>query len=256
MIELMLPPILLGICLALVSGPLGCFVVWRKMAYFGDTIAHAALLGIGLSAILEQHYILLTIASCLCVSGLLSIKTQLIGNDTSLGVIAHGSLALGLLSLGATDKGASITSILMGDILATSTQDILVAALLSTALLTLIYMQWKNLLLSSIDENLAKTEGKVPAFSKFILMISISLAVAFGIQLVGALLVSSLLIVPASAARFLSRSPEQMALTASLIGIASVITGISVSALFDLPSGPSIVVVALVFFLFSACYRK
>lgn len=256
MIELILPPLLLGIILCVVSGPLGCFIIWRRMAYFGDTIAHAALLGVGLSVLLKLEYLLLSIVVCCAVSGLLSIKSRIITSDASLGVIAHGGLALGLLTIGASSESTSISAVLLGDILASSMRDVFAAAILACLLIGLLYFQWKPLLLSAIDENLAQTEGCSPGWSKFLLMVSISLTVAFGIQLVGALLVSSLLIIPASAARFLSRSPEGMAITASCIGVISVITGIGFSAFIDAPSGPSIVTAALMLFIIVTLIAK
>jgi len=249
-IELLLPPLLAGIFLSLSTGPLGCFVVWRKMAYFGDTIAHAALLGLGLSVLLSANQIVATVLVCIAISAVLTTKSKHIHNDTVLGIIAHGSLALGLLvaSMLGT-QGSALNAILLGDILAAGYNDAMISAAFCLVILTFGCLKWRALLLSTVDEAIAATEGHKPQLLKFLLLVSISLTVAQGIVLVGALLVSSLLIIPAAAARFLSRSPEQMVVCATAISFASMTGGILLSALYDLPSGPLIVSTSLIFML-------
>lgn len=259
MLELILPPILAAVFLACISGPLGCFVVWKKMAYFGDTVAHAALLGVGLGVILSIATQISVIILCLLVAILVAYfnSKKYLSTDTTLGILAHGSLALGMLTVTVVSPTRiNLQGILMGDLLTVGYSEALHVGILSIVIIALIVKLWRHFLMSAIDEDLATVEGYSPNKNQFLLTLTIALTIAFGIKLVGALLISGLLIIPAAGARKLSSSPEAMAITAGLIGLVSSVLGLISSAYWDLPAGPAIVCCALLIFIAALFYPR
>lgn len=238
-----------GLCLA--AGPLGCFVVWRRMAYFGDAISHAAILGVALSLAFSLAPTVGVLFVVLVASFVVSrLSGRLHAIDTLLGVAAHLSLALGLVAVSKLEGvRLDLPSYLFGDILAVTTGDIVVVwagALLAVGLLL---WRWVPLLTSTLNPDLAAAKGCDVDQERMFLMLSLAVLIAVAIKLVGALLISAVLIIPAAAARGLSRTPEQMAIFAVLIGIASVACGLMLSLYADTPSGPSIVVATGLFFV-------
>ncbi len=238
-----------GLCLA--AGPLGCFVVWRRMAYFGDAVSHAAILGVALSLAFSMAPTVGVLLVVLVVSFFIArVSGRLHAVDTLLGVAAHLSLALGLVAVSKLEGvRLDLPSYLFGDILAVTTVDIVVVwtgALLAMALLL---WRWVPLLTTTLNPDLAVAKGYDVEKERLFLMLSLAVLIAVAIKLVGALLISAILIIPAAAARSFSRTPEQMAILAVLIGIASVAAGLMLSLYADTPSGPSIVVATGVFFM-------
>ncbi len=249
--DFLLRAALAGIGVALAAGPLGCFVVWRRMAYFGDTVAHAALLGVALALALEIGVIPGVLAVSLAVA--LMVARGAGGRyaaDTLLGVAAHGGLAVGLVVLSfVSGAQGDLSAWLFGDILAVGRWDLVMiwaAAGLAAAGLAL---GWARLLNSTINEELAAAEGGDPDRDRLLLTLALALLVAAALKVVGALLVSAMLILPAAAARPLARTPETMALAAAALGVLAVLGGLRLSWVADTPAGPSIVVAALVLFL-------
>jgi len=238
-----------GLCLA--AGPLGCFIVWRRMAYFGDAISHAAILGVALSLAFSLAPIVGVLVVVLVASFVIArLSGRLHAVDTLLGVTAHLSLALGLVAVSKLEGvRLDLPSYLFGDILAVTTTDIIVVwagALLAVGLLLL---RWVPLLTSTLNPDLAASRGCDVDQERMLLMLSLAVLIAVAIKLVGALLVGAILVIPAAAARALSRTPEQMAIISVFIGIASVGSGLMLSLYADTPSGPSIVVATGVFFV-------
>lgn len=241
---------LAGCALALASGPLGCFVVWRRMAYFGDAISHAALLGVALSlGFSVSPFIGVLVVAVIVAYGIARLSGRLFAVDTLLGVTAHISLALGLVAVSKlSGVRLDLSSYLFGDILAVTRTDIFIVwagALLTVALLV---WRWEPLLMSTLNPDLAAASGYNVEREQLILMMSLAILVAVAIKLVGALLITAILIIPAAAARVFSKTPEQMAMIAIVIGIASVASGLLLSLYADTPSGPSIVVATGFFF--------
>ena len=244
-----------GIGLALVAGPVGCFVVWRRMAYFGDSLAHSALLGIALGFLLGIDPTL-GVAATAVVAALLMAGLQLkdrLASDTLLGILSHGGLAFGLIAIGLTQGlRTDLFAYLFGDVLAIDARDLAWiwigggAALLGLALI------WRPLLALTVHEELARAEGKKVALAKLAYLFLIALVVAVAMKIVGVLLVTALLIIPAAAARALARSPESMAALAALMGVVAVLLGLAASWWLDTPSGPSIVAAATLLFLVTA----
>lgn len=245
-----------GVGVALVAGPLGCFVVWRRMAYFGDSVAHGALLGVALGIALGIDLNAGIVIACVAFALLFLLleRQRRLAADTLLGILAHGALALGLVALGFVELGrVDLMGYLFGDILAVNRTDLIWiyggggAVLAATALL------WRPLLAITVNEELARAEGVRVGAVRFAFTLLIALTIAIAMKVVGLILIVSLLIVPAAAARRLARSPEQMALLASAAGAASVIGGLHGSLAWDTPSGPSIVVAALALFVLNLC---
>ncbi|WP_086982779.1 zinc ABC transporter permease subunit ZnuB [Vibrio aphrogenes] len=254
MLDILLPSILAGLGIAIISGPLGSLVVWRKMAYFGDTLAHASLLGLALGFLLDVNLYLTLVICCLALAVLLATLQQqkVIATDTLLGILAHSSLSLGLVAVSFLDNvRVDLMSYLFGDLLAVSPSDLLFIYLGGAVLMGLVMYFWRALLSTSISEELASVEGINVPFMRVVLMLLVGLVIAVGMKFVGALIITSLLIIPAATARRFAKTPEQMAIGASCLGIVSVLAGLSLSWYYDTPAGPSVVISAAALFLLS-----
>lgn len=250
-----------GIGVALVAGPLGCFIVWRRMAYFGDTISHSALLGVALAFLLEINVMagVFAIASSVSLALLFLQRRGTLSSDAILGILSHSSLALGLVALAfMTWLRIDLMGYLFGDILSVSKLDIsLIYGGGFLALLILAWI-WRPLLADTASFDLARAEGLKPERARLVFMLLVAAVIALTMKVVGILLVTALLIIPAATARRLAWNPEQMALAAAVLGAVAVIGGLFGSLKFDTPSGPSIVVAALAMFLVSLLplYRR
>ncbi|MDP6430555.1 MAG: metal ABC transporter permease [Rhodospirillales bacterium] len=246
--------VIAGIGVALVTGPLGSFVVWRRMAFFGDTLAHSALLGIAIGLLLGLNLGAGVVIACLGVALILAGVGDRgpIAGDTVLGILSHGTLALGLVAIGfAQSQGFDLIAYLFGDILAVTKADLVwIYAGAGVALAALIAI-WRPLLSITVHADLAAAEGVPVRRINMVFMLVMALAVAAAMKVVGILLVAALLIIPAAAARNFARNPEQMAILSALIGVLSVIAGLGGSLGLDTPAGPSIVVAALLAFMLS-----
>lgn len=245
---------LAGLGLALATGPLGCFVVWRRMAFFGDATAHAAILGVALALGFSVSIYAGTLGAALLMALTVS---ALAGRgwaiDTTLGVLAHSALAFGLVAISfVPGVRVDLQAYLFGDILAVSASDLWLIWTGAALVLAGLAWRWPGLLTATISEDLAQASGVNPSRERLVLTLALAVVVAVAIKVVGALLIAAMLIVPAAAARGFARTPESMALFASLIGAVSVIAGLWGSLSYDTPAGPSIVVAAAVIFALSA----
>ncbi|WP_428771703.1 zinc ABC transporter permease subunit ZnuB [Vibrio sp.] len=254
MIEFLLPSLFAGLGIAAIAGPLGSFVVWRRMAYFGDTLAHASLLGLALGLLLKINLYLALLLCCLCLAVLLVTlqKQKLVATDTLLGILAHSALSLGLIAVSFLDDvRIDLMSYLFGDLLAVTPVDLMfIYSGVVVVGLVLRYF-WHSLLSITVNEELAAVEGHNVDLMRLLLMLLVGVVIAVGMKFVGALIITSLLIIPAATARRLASTPEQMALTASLLGTIAVVLGLAMSWHWDTPAGPSVVVSATLLFLFS-----
>ena len=243
-----------GLGVAIISGPLGCLIVWRRMAYFGDTIAHAALLGVAMSILFDANTTLLVFIVATFVSLLLLLfrmRGDLV-SDSILGMLAHSTLAIGLVIISFMSWiRVDIVSFLFGDILSISKIDLIIIYVSGGVILVVTLLIWKPLFAFTVNKEIAESEGINTRLIEIIFMLLIAATVAVAIKLVGILLIASLLIIPALSARNFVTSPEKMAFIASLIGCISICLGLYSSLSFDSPSGPSIVVVAFCIFLLS-----
>ena len=240
-----------GLGVALVAGPLGCFIVWRRMAYFGASLAHSALLGVALGFLLGIDPTLGIAAASILLALLLVLLQQqrTLPADTLLGILAHAGLALGLVVLSFFGSlRVDLMGYLFGDILAVSRADLLWiygGGLLALGVLAVI---WRPLLTATLHEELARAEGLPVLQLRLALMLTIAIVIAIAMKIVGILLIISMLIIPAATARCFARTPEQMAVFAALTGTAAVALGLWSSLEADTPAGPSIVVAATLLF--------
>lgn len=241
-----------GVAIAIVSGVLGCFVVWRRMAYFGDSLAHSALLGVALGLLLGiQTQIGIVIVCSLFAIGLVYLQQRgILATDTLLGILAHSALSIGLITINLMPNvRIDLHAYLFGDILTVTTTDLYWAYGGGALVLALLLWKWSDLTLMTIHEDLAKAEGVNTLLANMLLMLVMTLVVATSLHIVGILLITSLLIIPAATARLISKSPEGMAITASILGIIAVSAGLYASMQWDTQSGPSIVTAATVVFI-------
>ncbi len=241
---------LAGVGVALAAAPLGCFVVWRRMAYFGDATAHAAILGVALSLALSTSIFF----GALVVALLMALSVNALSGrgyamDTLLGVFAHSALAFGLVAVSfLSGIRIDLMAYLFGDILAVSRLDLAVIWGGALLVVALIAWRWSALLTATLNTDLAYASGIDPKREQLILTLSLAVVVAVAIKVVGVLLIAALLIIPAAAARPLSRTPEGMAVVAAAIGVTSALLGLRAAFVFDTPTGPSIVCVAALIF--------
>ncbi|MFC3608099.1 zinc ABC transporter permease subunit ZnuB [Stutzerimonas tarimensis] len=257
--DFLINALLAGLGLALVAGPLGSFVVWRRMAYFGDTLSHAALLGVALGLMLDVAPMLAVTFCCVLLAVLLVTlqQRQPLASDTLLGILAHSTLSLGLVALSfMTDVRIDLMAYLFGDLLAVDGSDLAWLLGGSALVMAILVPLWRPLLAVTVHEELARVEGLPVMAIRLALMLLIAVVIAVAMKIVGVLLITSLLIIPAAAAQRHARTPEQMALGASLLGMLAVCAGLTLSWYQDTPAGPSIVVSAAALFLLSFALPK
>tara|TARA_B100001121_G_scaffold85497_1_gene75661 strand:+ start:608 stop:1411 length:804 start_codon:yes stop_codon:yes gene_type:complete len=243
-----------GIGVALVTGPLGCFVVWRRLSYFGDTLSHSALLGVTIAYTFQFNLAF----SVFIISALIALiliqlqkKTNLPG-DALLGLLAHSSLAVGLVVIGFLSFiRFDIMGLLFGDILAVTVDDLLIIWVGGAIILIVLKLIWKSLFASTVNYELAEAEGLNPDRAKAIFTILMAAVIAISIKMVGLLLITGMLIIPAAMARNVSTSPIQMVFYSIIGGLLSVILGLYSSLEFNTSSGPSIIAASLFLFILS-----
>ena len=244
--------LLAGIGVALVAGPLGCFVVWRRMAYFGDTLSHAALLGVALALLFEVNVTLavFVVSVGVSMSLLLLQKRAPLSADALLGLLSHSALALGLVLLAfLTWLRFDLMGLLFGDILSVSKMDIGIIWIGGMVVLAILAKIWRPLFAGTVNRELAVAEGMAYERANIIFMLLLVAVIAISIKIVGVLLITAMLIIPAAAARRFALGPEQMVLIAMVIGALSVVAGLYGSWEWDTPTGPSIVVASLLGFI-------
>ena len=255
--EFLVRALLAALGVAAVAGPLGSFVVWRRMAYFGDTLSHSALLGVTLGFLLGIDPTIGIIGICAAVALLLALgqRQSVLASDTLLGILSHGALSLGLVSLAFMETlRVDLIGYLLGDVLSVTWNDITVVYIGGAVVLGI--LAWRPLLAITVHEDLARVEGVPVRQIQIAFMMIIAVTIAIAMKVVGILLITSLLIIPAAAARALSKTPEQMALVASLAGLLAVLGGLAGSFQWDLPSGPAIVTAAALLFALSLISRR
>ena len=242
---------LAGVGLALVTGPTGCFIVWRRLAYFGETIAHSALLGVALAILLDLHVAIgvFAISSVVVLVVFFLERRDTLPTDTLLGLLAHGGLALGLVTLSFFPAvRLDLQALLFGDILGVTRSDIALVWAGGAVALGVLAWIWRALLTATVSVDLAQVDGLRPERARLVFGFLVAAIIAVAVKLVGVLLVVALLVIPAATARRFATSPEAMAAGAAIIGVLAVGGGLYASAELDTPTGPSIVVAALLLF--------
>lgn len=244
--------VLAGVGVALVAGPLGCFIIWRRMAYFGDTMAHSALLGASIAILLGVNMVIGVFAVATLVAlALLGMRVRLpLSSDSLLGILSHSALALGIVMVALLPSlRIDLLGVLFGDILAVRKADLLFIWGGGVLLIGMLCLIWRSLLAGTISPEIATAEGLHPNRAEFAFTLLLAAGIAIALEIVGVLLITAMLIIPAAAARRFARTPEMMAVAASVIGCCAVVLGLGGSLVFDTPSGPSIVLAALALFL-------
>jgi len=256
--EFLIRAMLAGAGLALATGPLGSFVVWRRMAYFGDATAHAAILGVALALIFSAPVTLGTLVVAIAMAGAVSwLSTRGHAMDATLGVISHSALAFGLVAISfVPGVRVDLSAFLFGDILAVTRADLGVIWGGSALVAALIVWRWSRLLTATLSRDLAAASGINAVREGLVLTLSLAVVVAVALKVVGALLIAAMLIIPAAAARNFSRTPEMMALGAVAIGVGASFAGLWGSLTFDTPTGPSIVAAAAVLYVLALLFAR
>ena len=240
-----------GIGIALVTGPLGCFIIWRRLSFFGDTLSHSALLGVTIAFFFELNiaFSVFLISSAIALILLKLQKTTKLPGDALLGLLAHSSLAVGLVVIGfLTTIRFDIMGLLFGDILAVNEIDLLIIWIGGALILLILKYIWKPLFASTVNHELAEAEGMNPDKVNAIFTVLLAAIIAISIKIVGLLLITGMLIMPAAMARNISNNPKQMVKLSIIGGLLSVIIGLFSSLEINTPSGPSIITAALVLF--------
>ena len=248
-----------GLGVAIVTGPLGCFTIWRRLSFFGDTLAHSALLGVTLALSFEMN-ISFAVFLISAVVAIFLINLQRVTNlpgDALLGLLAHSTLAMGLVTISFLSFiRFDIMGLLFGDILSVNNLDILIIWLGGAIILITLKIIWKPLFASTVNYDLAQAEGMNPDRVNIIFTLLMAAIIAISIKMVGLLLITGMLIMPAAMARNLSDNPIMMVFIATVGGLLSVLLGLFASLEFNSPSGPSIIVAALTLFLLSLINLK
>lgn len=256
--DFMIRALLAAVGTALACGALGCFVVWRRMAYFGDATAHAAILGVALALLFSVSIpigvLVVAIAMGLLV-GMLSGTS--ITPDSMLGVLSHSALAAGLVAVSLMPSARlDLESYLFGDILVVSRMDLVVIWGGAAAVLAVLAWRWQGLLAEALSDDLAYATGMNPKRDRIILTLLIATVVAVAIKVVGALLITAMLIIPAAAARMVARGPEAMAGLATAIGVVAAVSGLYGAREFGTPAGPTIICFAAALFCIAAALGR
>jgi zinc transport system permease protein len=257
--DFILRAVLAAIGISIIAGSLGCFVIWKRMSYFSESISHSALLGVslGLASGLGIHFGLVLVGTLFALLIVVLQERKFLSNDAILGIFSHIALSLGIVVL-ALVGGANMDyfSLLFGDILSITNRDIVWVYSVLIVIVALLFIFWQRLLLLTLNEDLAKAEGIKHTFYQLLFMLMIALAVSVSVQIVGVLLITSLLIIPPAIAKVFARTPSQMVFKSILVSILAVIIGLSGSMYYDLATGPAIVIALGILFVLSQFFAS
>ena len=258
MFSVIIYTILAGFGISLVSAPLGCCIIWRRMSYFGDTLAHSSLLGAAIGILLNIDTNISIIVSSLLISYLLLHLQSKTSNsqDSILGILSHSSLAIGVVIISMTSRRIDVKSYLFGDILAISNTDI--AIIYSCMLVTssLFFFLWRSIISTIIHPELAKIDGINTKKIDLLITLTTALVIACNIKIIGVLLVTAMLIIPAATSQIFATSPFKMVCFAAVFGFISIILGLLFCWFMDTPTGPSIVVCSFMIFLLAKIFKN
>ncbi len=243
---------LAAIMLALATAPLGAALLWRRMAYLGDALAHAAMFGVAIALVAHLPVIIGVLVVALVVAGAviaLSRRGKL-AHDAVLGTFAHGLMASGLvLVFIVLGKGVDLHGVLFGDVMTMTVAEALMILTGAAVILLLVWRYWQVLVLGAVSEELALAEGWPARQAQLLLVLAAAVMLALAARATGLLLFTSLLVLPVAAARAMARSPEGMAGLGAVIGVAAVTGGLALAHMLHIPSGPLMVSISLVAFL-------
>jgi zinc transport system permease protein len=251
MYELICTSLIASIGISISSAPIGAILLWQRMAFLGDTLAHASLLGVAISLLFSMPLMLGVFFVVFLLVYLFGKNNKLLSNDALLAIIVYGCLSIAIVIISKIPGRFNLDSYLLGDILAINHFDIIAIYIMGSIVILWLYLRFDKLILTSINKDLASSSG---VNTKFILLefrMIIACLIAISMKIVGILLISALLIIPAAAARNYSKTPERMILLAVIFSVISSILGVMLAFYFDLPVGPSIIIMSLLFFIIS-----
>jgi len=245
--DFMLRSVIAGLIMVTIAAPMGCLMVWQRLAFLSDTLGHAAVLGVGLGLLLEVTPIFGVLAVALLIVFALnrvnSFNTAL--SETTLAIISHTGLAGGIILVGLLpSQSVNLEAILFGDLLATTTVDLILLLVTTVLLLLVLRHHWRSFVAVSVSREIAQAEGVEVRKIQLLMYIMIALLVAVMMKVMGVLLIAAMLVIPTTSARLFSRSPEQMVLISGLYGLGALVGGITTSFHLDWQTGPAIVVSA------------
>ncbi|WP_392565782.1 zinc ABC transporter permease subunit ZnuB [Utexia brackfieldae] len=259
MLELLLPSWIAGMLLTTISGPLGAFVVWRRMSYFGDTLSHAALLGVALGFAFNIAPFYAVLGLMLLLGLILTVleSQKQLPIDTLLGILAHSALSIGLVVISLMSNiRIDLMGYLFGDLLSITYQDVWQILIGVIVVLAILIWQWHKFLYITVSEELAFVNGINTKQTKLCLILLIAITIGLSMKFVGALIITSLLIMPAATAKYYANTPEKMAFIAVLFGMIAICGGLLLSVYYNTPTGPSVVVVSGICFLITLLIRR
>ena len=251
--------IIAGLLMVSIAAPMGCLMVWQRLAFLGDTLGHAAVFGVGLGLIVSINpmlgVLIVAILIVLSLSHVANFNTAM--SETTLAIISHTGLAAGLILLASLDnRSVSIESILFGDLLATSKNDLIMLGITTIVLLGLLIHHWRAFVAVSVSREIAQAEGISVRKVQFLMYLMIALLIVVMMKVMGVLLIAAMLVIPTTIARLFSQSPERMVLLSGLFGVLSLFSGISSSWHFDWQTGPAIVVSATMLLIVALCFKQ
>ncbi len=251
--------LLAGVGVAFISGLLGCFVIWRRMSYFGDSLGHSAILGVGAGILIGLNQNISIILVILLFSAMLTYmqSRNIFSNDSILGILAHGAMSFGVIMVSIShEPHFDLHSLLFGDILLVNKIGIISIIAVAIIIYIFIILNWKSLILATINRDLARSNNDNIMKMDMLLTICLAITKASCIKIIGVLLITSMLIIPAAAARQISSSPFAMAISSVVLALISVFIGILSSYHFDLPAGPAIVAASFMVFMCLLILKK
>ncbi len=244
--------VIAGLIMVAIAAPMGCLMVWQRLAFLSDTLGHAAVMGVGLGLLLEVTPVFGVLAVALLIVFSLnrvdSFNSAL--SETTLAIISHTGLAGGIILVGLLPaQSVNLEAILFGDLLATTSADLVRLLITTLVLLLLLLHHWRSFVAVSVSREIAQAEGIEVRKVQFLMYIMIALLVAVMMKVMGVLLIAAMLVIPTTSARLFSRSPEQMVAVSALYGLGALAGGIGSSFQFDWQTGPAIVVCATLLML-------
>jgi len=251
--------VIAGLIMVAIAAPMGCLMVWQRLAFLSDTLGHAAVMGVGLGLLLEVTPVFGVLAVALLIVFALnrvnSFNSAL--SETTLAIISHTGLAGGIILVGLLPAQAvNLEAILFGDLLATTRADLTWLLITTVVLLLLLLHHWRSFVAVSVSREIAQAEGIEVRKVHLLMYIMIALLVAVMMKVMGVLLIAAMLVIPTSSARLFSRSPEQMVAVSALYGLGALAGGISSSFHFDWQTGPAIVVSATLLLLITLAITR
>lgn len=242
-LQLLLPAWIMGTLLVFLTAPLGCLMLWRRMSFFADTMAHGTLLGVAIAGALSLPLWLgVAGTAILLVAILWALHDNRLPNDALLALCSATLLCSGLLFIQHVPSlRPELLSYLFGDLLSIDWPDLPIFTLIIAVSLTILYRFWQPQIQIAIDPDIAISEGVNAKWQRLIFMLLLALFTVLALRAVGSLLMGALLVIPALSARLLAHSPKQMVIWAFVLAQLGVSVGLWSSAALNISTGLSIV---------------